>query len=176
MDASSISDDEIFEAITEAKRIMGDRCWAKLTFKASDIEKFKIFNDIKDQHDMEADGDVIRIEWEEINYAGYDMMHSFSDAGLTCILEHGRGDNYGCGYIFVFGGYKFEIAITDDGEFFVPVDDEGVPDKNRIIYVKHAIRLKKLIQAYFEDRHVDYAAEMAKAKFYGDPFINRNTT
>lgn len=171
MDESSISSDEIFEAITEAKRIMGDRCWAKLTFKASDIKKFDIIKD--ELNNMETDGDVIRIEWEEINYAGYDMMHSFSDAGLTCILEHGRGDNYGCGYILVFGGYKFEIAITDDGEFFVPLDNEGVPNESRIIYVKYAIRLKKLIQAYFEDRHVDYAAEMAKAKFYGDPFINR---
>jgi hypothetical protein len=151
---------------------MGDRCWAALRIKSSDIEEFKKLDDF-DNDDIDSIEETVEIQFDEINYGGEHLLDSIAAAGLCCTMEHGAGGNYGPGEEIVFFGYRHYRSITHDGSYYIAADSNGDPVPDSIEELKNHIKIRDLVLKYFKSEIFNYAAELAKLKFTNDPILER---
>ena len=152
---------------------MGDRCWAALRIKTTDIEKFKKIDYIELEN-VDLTEDTIEIQFDEINYGGSDLLDSIEAEGLCCTLEHGAGGDYGPGEEVIFFGYRHYRSITHDGSYYIAADSDGEPIPLSIEELKIHIKIRDLVLKYFRNEIFNYAAELAKLKFTNmDPILER---
>jgi len=157
---------------------MGDTTWARLRFHKNDKEAFaKILEDEFDEDEDEFDEEynqtnepcVYELQFDEVNYGGYDMVETMWNAKLTFWYEHGYGGNYGGAMMVGFFGDSAEVETDNQGRVLITVqrnsDDTAIVRQEFIDNATEFFKMESLIHKYFNDcRDPEFVAEVVKRK------------
>ncbi len=125
---------------------MGDRCYLTVEIRREDRDKFVELMDDDPSQEEEAAGpaDMLRLEWEEVNYGAGSVLEQAAHDGLRFVAYNSVGCNYSEGITVGHGGEHAECAALEA----VPVCEVGVdgePDAHSLANVRYVIALMKKV-------------------------------
>jgi len=105
---------------------MGDRCWLTIYVNEEDKEKVtEIFGE-EGYQNIVVDKKKIQIDYEEVNYGGYDELKDLAEAKIDFEGNHAAGGCYIGGNFACIDGHLVEVMSDPDGNPLVPCDENGV--------------------------------------------------
>ena len=138
---------------------MGDCCSLTISFPRNDLGRInrilaKEWNtgiDDKwwDEERSDEDDPVMQVDIYEANYAMYSTCEALATAGMTFIVEHDSGGDYGPGsYVCLHGEEFIVVDASHNGLPVVTCGPDG-PDPDALEYIKKYWRTHGKIMDYF---------------------------
>jgi len=134
---------------------MSDTCYLQIECRRSDIPKFA---EVLKNHmyegkfwDEDAGNKVASLIIYEANYGWSTEVDALADAGLSFLVEHGAGSDYGPCVIACWKADQVECSADIEGNPVVIVlDESGAVEPGEIENARKYHRYRRLIQDYFK--------------------------
>lgn len=127
---------------------MGDRTWVNIEVHEEDYEKF--IEILSDPTASDHNPPMFNLEYEEVNYAGYDELNAAEKAGLRFKGSHGDGGEYGrSSFVCMDSNQLIRRGVTyvEETSNFGPVAQVMRLDDGRVVPDPKQI---ELIREYFD--------------------------